>query len=490
MESIYEDIARCTGGCIYIGVVGPVRTGKSTFIKRFMETLVIPRIDDEYARARARDELPQSGSGRAVMTSEPKFVPEDGVEVTLEGGVKLSVRLVDCVGFMIDGAIGSAEDGSERMVATPWFDHEVTMSEAAETGTRRVISEHSTIGVVMTTDGSITDIPREAYVEAEERCVRELRAQGKPFVVLLNCREPASDEAQALRSELAAKYNVTCVALNCLTLDAPDVEEILRGVLCEFPLTELALYLPAWFDALPEDHALRSGLLASVRDKCGSMSRIRDAEPAVRALCASVEQAEMSIMEIDPAVGRVSASLTLPRELFYSTLSELSGFDVADDGALLGLLSGLKDVKREYDRLSEALAEVRETGYGVVMPAPEEMTLAEPEIVRRGGRYGVKMKATAPSIHMILANIETEVSPVIGGGQRSEGMIDFLLSEFEGDTGKIWDSNIFGKPLSDIAAEGVQAKIKKLSPEARGKLQETIQRIANEGGNGLICIIV
>ncbi|MBR6312035.1 MAG: stage IV sporulation protein A [Oscillospiraceae bacterium] len=490
MESIYEDIARCTGGCIYIGVVGPVRTGKSTFIKRFMETLVIPRIDDEYARARARDELPQSGSGRTVMTSEPKFVPEDGVEVTLEGGVRLSVRLVDCVGFMVDGATGSDEDGSERMVATPWFDHEVTMSEAAETGTRRVISEHSTIGVVMTTDGSITDIPREAYVEAEERCVRELRAQGKPFVILLNCREPGSDEAQTLRAELAAKYDVTCVALNCLALDAPDVEEILRGVLCEFPLTELALYLPSWFDALPDEHAFRSGILASVRDKCGRMSRIRDAEPAVRAICAGIDSSEMRIKEIDPAVGRVSASLTLPGELFYSTLSDISGFDVTGDGALLGLLTELRDVKREYDRLSEALAEVRETGYGVVMPSPEEMTLAEPEIVRHGGRYGVKMKATAPSIHMVLANIETEVSPVIGGGQRSEGMIDFLLSEFEGDTGRIWDSNIFGKPLSDIAAEGVQAKLKKLSPEVRSKLQETIQRIANEGGNGLICIIV
>ena len=490
MESIYEDIARCTGGCIYIGVVGPVRTGKSTFIKRFMETLVIPRIENEYARARARDELPQSGSGRSVMTAEPKFVPEDGVEVTLEGGVKLSVRLIDCVGYMVDGAIGSAEDGSERMVATPWFDHEVTMSEAAETGTRRVISDHSTIGVVMTTDGSITDIPREAYVEAEERCVSELRHQGKPFVVLLNCQDPSSPESQALRDELSERYDVTCVAVNCLTLDAPDVEEILRGVLCEFPLRELALYLPEWVEALPAEHELRSGILAAVREKCRGMSRIRDAEPCVRELCSCCAADEMSVREINPGTGRVSAELIIPRTLFFTTLSELSGFEVTDDGDLLRLLAGLKDVKRDYDRLSEALAEVRETGYGIVMPSLDEMTLAEPEIVRRGGRYGVKMKATAPSIHMILANIETEVSPVIGSEHRSEDMIDFLLSEFEGDTGRIWDSNIFGKPLCDIAAEGVQTKIKKLAPEARGKLQETIQRIANEGGNGLICIIV
>ena len=490
MESIYEDIARCTGGCIYIGVVGPVRTGKSTFIKRFMETLVIPRIENEYARARARDELPQSGSGRTVMTAEPKFVPEDGVEVTLEGGVRLSVRLIDCVGYMVDGATGTDEDGSERMVATPWFDYEVTMSEAAETGTRRVISEHSTIGVVMTTDGSITEIPREAYVEAEERCVAELRRQGKPFVILLNCQDPASPESQALRDELAARYDVTCVAVNCLTLDAPDVEEILRGVLCEFPLRELALYLPEWVGALPAEHALRTDILAAVREKCRGMSRIRDAEPAVRELCSCCEAREMTVREINPGTGRVSAELIMPRELFFSTLSELSGFEVTDDGDLLRLLTGLKDVKRDYDRLSEALAEVRETGYGIVMPTLDEMTLAEPEIVRRGGRYGVRMKATAPSIHMILANIETEVSPVIGSEQRSEGMIDFLLSEFEGDTGRIWDSNIFGKPLCDIAAEGVQAKIKKLAPEARGKLQETIQRIANEGGSGLICIIV
>ncbi|NLV50462.1 MAG: stage IV sporulation protein A [Clostridiales bacterium] len=490
MGSIYEDIARRTDGCIYIGVVGPVRTGKSTFIKRFMETLVIPRIENVYVRERARDELPQSGSGRRVMTAEPKFVPEDAVRISMDDGSEFAVRLIDCVGYMVDGASGGTEDGEERMVTTPWFDHDVTMAEAAETGTRKVISEHSTIGLVMTTDGSITEIPRSSYIAAEERVVSELRELGKPFALVLNCENPRSPDAQKLRSELAEKYNVSCIAVNCLELGGEDIEEILRQVLYEFPLRELGISLPAWVDALPALHPLKAELLTAIRESCAGMWRIRDAAPAVMRFGENSRVEYADVREIYPDTGCVLAEADLPRSLFYETLSERSGFAVGDDGDLLRLLTDMSGVKSEYDRVKDALAQVRETGYGIVMPGREELKLAEPEIVRRGGRYAVRLRATAPSIHMILANIETEVSPAIGSERQSEDLINYLLQEFEGNTGKIWDSNIFGKPLFDIAAESLTGKLEKLPEDARGKLQEALQRIVNEGSAGLICIIL
>ncbi len=487
---IYENIALRTGGDIYIGVVGPVRTGKSTFIKRFMETLVLPRIDNAYIRERARDELPQSASGRTVMTAEPKFVPEEAVGIELENS-SLSVRLIDCVGFAVEGAEGfTAEDGSPRMISTPWFDHEIPLARAAETGTQRVITEHCSIGVVVTTDGSFTDIAREAYEPAEARAISELRATGKPFAVVLNSAAPDSEEAQALRREISEKYSVACLCLNCLELRREDVSLVVGSVLCEFPLERVEIELPSWIDVLPASHAVKSALFSSVRQAFSGARRVSDAGSAVAeiARCDCVEAAQT--VRADLGSGVLSVTVALPRELFYRTLNEFSGFSAADDGDLLMLLSDMSGIKSEYERVRGALEDVRTKGYGIVMPSRDELRLEEPEIVRRGGRYGITLKASAPSIHMVMANIETEVSPAIGSESRSDDIIDYLLQEFEGDTGRIWESNIFGKSLYEIASEGLQAKIKKMPETARAKLQETLQRIVNEGSGGLICIIL
>ena len=462
-RKIYEDIALRTEGDIYIGVVGPVRTGKSTFIKRFMETMVIPNIDNVYRRERARDELPQSGSGRTIMTAEPKFVPEEAVQVTMDNGAAFSVRLIDCVGYMVPGAVGSLEDDSPRMVTTPWFDYEIPMTEAAEIGTRKVIAEHSTIGIVVTTDGSITDIPREDYLEAEERVITELKELGKPFLVVLNSSYPNSDRAQAIRADIASRYDVTCVCADCLELDEAAVTAIIKGVLYEY---------------------------TAIREGAAGMHRIRDVERTVTAIgeCDTVSSAR--ITSISLGTGLAAAQLELPRGLFYDTLSEQSGFTIHDDGDLMELLSSLAHVKTEYDKVAGALEEVKSTGYGIVVPSTDELVLEEPEIVKQGGRYGVRLKASAPSIHMIRADIETEVSPIVGNEKQSEEMVNFLLQEFEGDTKAIWQSNIFGKSFHELVSEDLNGKLKRMPDDARAKLQETLQRIINEGSGGLICIIL
>ncbi len=487
---IYEDIAHRTAGDIYLGVVGPVRTGKSTFIKRFMETLVIPNIDNVYARERARDELPQSGSGRTVMTAEPKFVPEDGAEITLNDTTAFTVRLIDCVGYMVPGAAGQTEDGVPRMVTTPWFDYEIPISEAAEIGTRKVINDHSTIGIVVTTDGTITEIGREAYLDAEDRVIRELMNIGKPFLVLLNSAAPHSEKAMRIRDEISQKYGVTCMAVNCLELGEQDISNIIKSVLYEFPLSEMGIYLPPWVDALPAGHPIKSGIYDAIRACSQNMYRIRDVNDAVSGMANQESVENAAIIEINLGSGTVYARIELPRELFYSTLSERSGFTVRDDGDLMSLLSEMSGIKTDYDRIKDALSDVRTKGYGIVMPTMEELRLEEPEIVKRGGRYCVRLKASAPSIHMIMANIETEVSPAVGGEHSSEDMINYLLQAFEGDTSKIWSSNLFGKSLNEIAGEGLYSKIKRMPEDAQGKLQETLQRIINEGGGGLICIIL
>ena len=489
-HSIYEDIALRTGGDIYIGVVGPVRTGKSTFIKRFMETLVIPNIENVYVKERAQDELPQSGSGRTIMTAEPKFVPEDAVQINMDGGATFSVRLIDCVGYMVQGAVGQFEGDQERMVTTPWFDYDIPLTEAAETGTRKVISEHSTIGIVVTTDGSIGEIPREDYIEPENRVIAELKAINKPFLILINSAEPHSENAQALRAELAERHGVTCIVTNCMTLTPADIENIIKSVLYEFPVYEFGIFLPPWVDALPMEHSIKTMLLEAIRKSLMVIERVRDVEGAVEAIGGAENISLAAILEMDLGRGVVLTTLEIPRELFYTTLSEQSGFDIRDDGDLISLLTELSTVKREYDRVYLALRDVKESGYGIVMPSREELRLEEPEIVRQGGRYGVKLKASAPSIHMLMANIETEVSPAVGGERSSEDIISFLLQEFEGDASKIWESNMFGKSLYDIAGEGLNAKIKKMPEETQAKLQMTLQRIINEGSGGLICIIL
>ena len=489
-RKIYEDIAHRTDGDIYIGVVGPVRTGKSTFIKRVMESLVIPNIENVYRRERARDELPQSGSGRTIMTAEPKFVPEEAVTVSMDGSAAFQVRLIDCVGYMVPGAVGQLEGENERMVTTPWFDHEIPMSEAAEVGTRKVIAEHSTIGIVVTTDGTITEIPREDYLEAEERVIRELKELGKPFLVLLNSAHPNSERARAIRDEIAQHHQVTCVAANCLEMEEGDVSALLKQVLYEFPLKEMDLFFPPWVDALPQEHPIKAALYEAIRQGAGQLGRIRDVEQAVESMreCEQVSQARVT--SIDLGTGLACASLELPRSLFYDTISQQSGFQIANDGDLMALLTQLAQVKASYDKVADALKEVEETGYGIVVPSIDSLVLEEPEIVRQGGRYGVRLKASAPSIHMIRADIETEVSPIVGSEKQSEEMIHYLLQEFEGDTAKIWQSNIFGKSFHELVGEDLNAKVKRMPEDAREKLRETLQRIINEGSGGLICIIL
>ena len=457
---IYQDISTRTAGDIYIGVVGPVRAGKSTFIKRFMETQVIPNIDNVYRRERAKDELPQSGSGRMVMTAEPKFVPEEAVDIALDEGSSCSVRLIDCVGYMIPGATGQMEGESPRMVSTPWLDHEVTMSEAAELGTTRVIREHSTIGVVVTTDGSITDIPREDYIEAEGRVIRELQEIGKPFLVLLNATEPESDRVQAMARDIASRYGVTCLPVNCLTLDDNAVGMILKAILYEFPLCELDLFIPPWVEALADDHPIKSGLYQAIRENTGSLHCIREVQGAISAIggCESVSSARITSIQL--GTGVAATELQLPRALFYRTLS------------------------------AQAVSDARERGYGIVVPTVDELNLEEPEIMKQGGRYGVRLKASAPSLHIIRADIETTVSPIVGNEKQSEDMVNYLLQEFEGDTTKIWQSNIFGRSFHEIVNEDLQAKLKHMPDDARLKLRQTLERIINEGTGGLICIIL
>lgn len=489
-SSIYQDIAARTDGAVMLGIVGPVRTGKSTFIKRFMETLVIPNIDNVYVRERAKDELPQSGSGRTIMTSEPKFVPEEAVKIRLPDGAEVSVRLVDCVGYMVPGAAGQFENGEERLVTTPWFDHEISMTEAAEQGTHKVIAEHSTIGLVVTTDGTICDIPREDYVSAEERVINELKAIGKPFIVLLNSAQPNSDTARALAEELAEKYDVTVMRVNCLELNEKDITAIMASVLGEFPIAELGFTLPEWIDALSGDNDLKKELFSIIAAACAEMGYVKDIPGITEALSQCENISAVRTESADMGSGITAFTVSVPRELYYKTISAQSGFEIHSDGELMNLLGEMSAVKTDYDRIRGALEDVRKTGYGVVMPDESEMQLDEPQIVRRSGKYTVKLKAHAPAIHMLRTNVETEVTPALGGASASEEIMGFLLQGFDGDINRIWESNIFGKSLYDIAGEGLHDKICALPPNARRKLQETLQKIINEGSGGLICIIL
>ena len=488
--NIYRDIATRTDGAFMLGVVGPVRTGKSTFIKRFMEKLVIPQIDNTYMKERAKDELPQSGSGKTIMTAEPKFVPENPVNISLAGNTELAVRLVDCVGYMVDGAAGQFEDGEERMVTTPWFDHEISMTEAAEKGTYKVITEHSTIGIVITTDGSICDIPREKYLVPEERVINELKEIGKPFIVLLNCIDPESEQAAETAREISENYGVRCLRVNCLKLEEAGIACIIRSVLEEFPLKSIGLFLPEWLEALPGDNTLREEIFGNILDSCDGVCKIKDCYDSVGKLAQCENISEVTISKSDLGSGNVEVNVCLPRTLYYKTISEQTGIQVNNDGDLISTLAEMSTVKQDYDKLRSALEDVRTKGYGVVMPDSSQMQLEEPQIVRQGGKYSVKLKANAPAIHMMMTNIETEVTPAIGGETASEDIINFLLQGFDGDVNRIWQSNIFGKSLYDIAEEGLTSKIESLPQSAKDKIQETLQRIINEGSGGLICILL
>lgn len=488
--NIYQEIAERTGGNIYIGVVGPVRTGKSTFVKRVMETLVIPNIENVYQKERARDELPQSGSGRTIMTSEPKFVPEDAVSISPDGTASLSVRMIDSVGYMIPGAMGAEEDGQPRMVTTPWADQEIPMTEAAELGTKKIMEEHCSIGVVMTTDGSITDIPREDYLQAEQRAISDMKATGKPFLVLINSVEPAGKAAQELRRTLEQTHQVPCLCVDAQAMQEEQIRSILTGILYEFPMMQIEIYLPGWVAALPMDHPVKTQLYEAMRSSAGQIGTLRQAEQILQQLCSLETIQTVRMQNVDPGTGNVTCELQLPEELFYRILTERSGFSVENDADLMRLLSELSEVKRSYDKVSAALEEVRATGYGIVMPSAEEMKLEVPEIVHKGSNFGVRLKASAPSIHMMRADIETEINPMVGDEKQSEDLLQYLLQEYEGDTEKLWQSNIFGKSVYELVNEGLGTKLKRMPEESRYKLQSTLSRIINEGSSGLLCIIL
>ncbi len=489
-SSIYQDIATRTGGDIYIGVVGPVRTGKSTFIKRFMETLVVPNIESRFSRDRATDELPQASAGRTIMTTEPKFIPEDAAKITLEQGAELNVRMIDCVGYIVPSSLGYIENEQPRMVMTPWFDTAVPFNMAAEVGTQKVINEHSTIGLVVTTDGSFSEIPREEYAEVEERVINELRDINKPFVVLLNSLYPKSQQTMALAEELSEKYGVAVIPISCNEVTEEDIRNILSQILFEFPVKEISLEMPLWINSLPKEHPIKKAVFDAVMNASSDVSKIADIAKAIPTLsqCEYIGGAEVS--SIDLGKGSAVVSADMPNELFYRILGELSGLDIANEGDLMQQMVALSEMKREYDKIKPALDEVKATGYGIVMPQLDELTLSEPEIVRQGGKYGVRLSASAPSIHMMRADINAEVSPIVGSEKQSEELVMYLLREFEENPKDIWNSNIFGKSLHELINEGLHNKLYRMPSDARMKLQETIERIINEGCGGLICIIL
>lgn len=489
-NNIVLELAQRTKGSCMIGVVGPVRTGKSTFIKRFMETLVIPAIGDEFTRERARDELPQSGSGRSIMTAEPKFVPEEPVSIPLGENSNLNVRLVDCVGYMVEGANGQEEDGHERMVTTPWFDHEVTMTEAAEAGTSLVIRKHADIGIVVTSDGSICDLPRSVYLEPEERVIRELQQIGKPFVVLLNSQNPESEQAIHIAESIRKTYDVSCLSMNCQRLGEADITRILRLALEDFPLRAMQFYLPDWLQALAEDDEMKKQVYTAILRAGEGAARLRDQEFVINRLQNEDLISSVKTVGEDLGEGSVKIELQLPRGLYYDLLTERSGVEVKNDGELLACMSELKKIRSEYDRLHDALDAVRETGYGVVLPTAEEMELEEPQIVQKGGKYAVKLHASAPAIHLLRTQIDCEVNPAIGGDGASEEILGFLLQGFEGDVNRIWDSKIFGRSLNDLAEESLSARIQALPENARERFRLTLQRMINEQSSRLICILL
>ena len=489
-EPIYQSIATRTQGDIYIGVVGPVRTGKSSFIKRFMDVLVLPHMEDSAQKERAQDELPQSASGKTIMTTEPKFIPEEAAVVALDAGTRPRMRLIDCVGYIVPSSIGYIENEQPRMVKTPWFDKEIPFNMAAEIGTQKVITEHSTIGLVVTSDGTFGEIPRSEYAEAEARVVAELQQIEKPFIVLLNSAAPLAQQTQTLALSMQEQYGTPVLPVDCTALTEPQILQILQTLLYTFPLTELRLQFAPWLLQLPRSHPLRVSFLEGILAAAKQLRQVRDVEPFLQSLGAFPQVTGAAVTNTDLACGSVCAALQLEPTLFYSVLSEQTGLSVKNDAQLLACVKTLTETKREYDRFRVALDDVEREGYGIVLPTMEELTLEEPEIMKQGGRYGVRLKASAPSIHMMKANITTQVAPIVGSESQSEELIMYLLKEFEEDPQKIWHSDIFGKKLSALVNEGLHNKLYKMPAEARRKLQETLERVINEGCSGLICIIL
>ena len=487
---LYRDISERTQGDVYIGIVGPVRTGKSTFITKFMEKLVIPGIENAHIRARAQDELPQSGSGRTIMTTQPAFVPNDAVEVTLPSENRVRLRLIDSVGYLVDGALGTQEGEALRMVRTPWVDGEIPFERAAEIGTQKVIGEHSTIGLVITTDGSVTDLPRSSYVPAEARVIEELKALQKPFAVILNTENPANAKAQALRRTLENDYGVPVVALNVAQIEEEDIRNVLEKVLGQFPVVSMSIQTPEWLGALDSDHWLIDSLMSSLVDAAPQNLRIEDVHRFAQSVGENPYLDSVTEKTVEHGSGTAYLQMNLREGLFNQILAEQCGTEIKSDAHLLSLLRELVAAKREYDHVAQALQAVRETGYGLVPPLLEEMTLQEPEIMKQGGRFGVRLRASAPSLHMIRVDIQTEVSPVVGTEQQSEEMIRYMMEGFEQDPQKLWGSNLFGKPLSDLVREGLSNKLMHMPADTQLKVQQTLEKIINEGTGGMICILL
>lgn len=488
-KSIYEDIALRTGGDIYLGIVGPVRTGKSTFIKQFMDKLVMPNISEEYEKERAKDELPQSSSGRTIMTTEPKFIPEKAVNISIDNTANMNVRLIDCVGYIVPSSLGYIENDQPRMVNTPWYQEPIPFNMAAEIGTQKVINEHSTIGLVITTDGSISDIPREEYMEAEDRVINELKQINKPFIVLLNCLEPNSESAVDIAEAISKKHHIPVIPINCLDLTQSDIKQILSRILYEFPVKEIDINFPKWINSLPINHWLRADIIKFLKSADG-IRHVRDLNLFSACLENSEYTTDCKVNNIDLGYGKADVAVGVNPQLFYKVLAENTGLVINDEMELMNSITELSAVKKEYMRVKDALDEVEATGYGIVMPSIEELSLEEPEIVKQGGRYGVRLRASAPSIHLMKANITTEVSPIVGSEKQSEDLIMYLLNEFEEDPIKIWDSNIFGKSLHELVNEGLHTKLARMPVDARMRVQETIERVINDGCNGLVCIIL
>ena len=489
-HSIYRDIARRTGGDIYIGVVGPVRSGKSTFIKRFMESMVLPNIKEGYDRDRARDELPQSAGGKTVMTTEPKFIPDVAVDIEMGEGEKMRVKMIDCVGYIVPDALGTIENGQPRMVRTPWQTEPMPFVAAAELGTKKVIDEHSTIGMLISTDGTIGDIPRASYVDAEERVVKELKAIGKPFAMILNSADPSNPTSIALGEELEEKYGVPIALVNCLQLDSEDISNILQMVLCEFPIAEVRVKLPEWMQALEDNHPVKRSIFDSICKCAQGVNKIGHVKGAFSCISQNEYVEKVAFDCIDYGCGNAKVSFECSRELYYKVISELTGFKIEGEEQIVRMLREYSEKKADFDRVADALLDAEEKGYGIVMPSATALRLEEPEIVKHSGGYGVKLRASAQSIHMIRANIETEINPIVGSEAQSEDLVKYMLEEFEEDPRKIWESNMFGKSLYELMNEGLHTKLDHISEQSRTKLSETLERIINEGSSGLICIIL
>ena len=485
---VYRDMKARTNGEIYIGVVGPVRTGKSTFIKRFMDLLVLPNMTDEHARARTRDELPQSASGTTIMTTEPKFVPKEAAAVKLSDDVEVKIRLIDCVGYMVEGASGHTENDEERQVKTPWFEYEIPFTKAAAIGTQKVIHDHSTIGFVVTTDGSVTGLPRENYVPAEEKTVKELQAIGKPFLILLNCQKPYTDEAEALKEELEKKYGAAVVPVNCEQLKTEDIHEIMRQVLFEFPITEVEFYVPKWVEMLSRDHRIKLDLLNCARTVMDDLDDVRSiVSGTLESDSPYIDGIQVEQIEMD--TGKVRIRVGFEQKYYYEVLSELTGADIKGEYELISTVKELASMKDELSRVRDAFADVKLKGYGVVAPSKEDIRLEAPVIIKQGSKYGVKIRSEAPSIHMIRANIETEIAPIVGNEQQAEDLVQYIKKESETPEG-VWGTNIFGKSVEELVMDGMKNKISMINDESQVKLQDSMQKIVNDSNGGMVCIII